>query len=120
VPEPPGYLVDTNVLSNRSDADCDPTVAKWLRRYARLVRVSVATVAEMHRGLILVEAKVASVADRRARARLNSRPEAKRSWCSEVTERFGDRIEPIDLAVADKATPKNKRISRGYAVSCCG
>jgi len=100
VPEAPGYLVDTNVLSNRSDADGDPTVAEWLHSYARLVRVSVVTVAEMHRSLILLETKIASVADRRARTRLNSRLEAKRSWFTEVTERFGDRIEPIDLDVA--------------------
>jgi len=31
VPEAPGYLVDTNVLSNRNDADGDP-LATLMRR----------------------------------------------------------------------------------------
>lgn len=102
MPEAPWYLVDTNVLSNRSDAEGDLNVAEWLRRYAGRVRVSVVTVAEMHRGLILLEAKAASIADRRARARMAAGLATRRSWFSEVTERFADRIEPIDLEVARK------------------
>ncbi len=102
MPEAYWYLVDTNVLSNRSDAEGDASVAEWLRRYAGRVRVSAVTVAEMHRGLILLEAKAVSVADRRARTRLNAGLAARRSWFNEVTERFADRIEPIDLEVARK------------------
>jgi toxin FitB len=100
--ELPWYLVDTNVLSNRSDAEGDPHVAEWLRRYARLVRVSVVTLAEMHRGLLLAEAKAAALTDRRAKARATAGLETKRRWFGEVTERFSDRVEPIDPGVALK------------------
>ena len=102
MPEASWYLVDTNVLSSRKDAEGGPTVAEWLRRSARLVRVSVVTIAEMHRGLILLEAKAASVTDRGVRARMTAGLQDRRRWFSEVTERFADRIEPIDLDVARK------------------
>jgi toxin FitB len=102
VPEAPGYLVDTNVLSNRNDAGGDPTVAEWLHRHAGLIRVSVVTVAEMHRELILLEMRAEAAIDRRARARLLAALAAKRRWFNEVTDRFGDRIERIDLEVALK------------------
>jgi toxin FitB len=100
VPEARWYLVDTNVLSNRSDAEGDPNVAEWLRRYAGLIRVSVVTIAEMHRGLILLEARAAAIVDRKARARMIAGLRVRRRWFSDVTERFADRIEPIDLNVA--------------------
>jgi len=97
-----GYIVDTNVLSNHGDATRNPAVSEWLRRYAGLVRISVVSVAEMHRGMILLEAKVAALANRRAKAREQTRVAAKRAWYREVTGRFADRMEPIDIAVAEK------------------
>jgi predicted nucleic acid-binding protein len=51
------YIVDTNVLSNRRDVAGDPNVTVWFHRYARRVRISVVTIAEMHRGLLLLENK---------------------------------------------------------------
>jgi toxin FitB len=98
----PQYIVDTNVLSNRSDTVGDPNVAVWLRRYARRVRISVVTVAEMHRGLLLLEAKAAAATDRRVKARLIAAIRPKRAWYDAVLDRFGDRIEPIDRLVAEK------------------
>ena len=41
----PRFLVDTNVLSNRRDAEGERHVAIWFQRYASLIRVSVVTVA---------------------------------------------------------------------------
>jgi predicted nucleic acid-binding protein len=96
------YIVDTNVLSNRGDADSDPNVARWLRRHAGAIRVSVVTVAEMWRGLILLEARVAATAGRAARARLSAALRSRRGWYDMVLDRFDDRIEPIDLVVAQK------------------
>lgn len=102
-PEAPrGYVVDTNVLSNRGDAEGNATLIEWLRRYARQVRVSVVTVAEMHRGLILLEAKVATLSDRKVKARAQASLSRKRAWYDEVIGRFADRIEPIDVAVAER------------------
>jgi toxin FitB len=51
------YIVDTNVLSNRNDVDGNPDVGEWLLRFASHVRISVVTIAEMHCGLLLLEAK---------------------------------------------------------------
>jgi predicted nucleic acid-binding protein len=99
---PRGYIADTNVLSNRGNVEGDPNLVAWLRRYAGLVRISVVTVAEMHRGLILLEAKVAALTDRKVKGREQARLVRKRAWYHEVTGRFGDRVEPIDIVVAEK------------------
>jgi predicted nucleic acid-binding protein len=102
VPEAPrGYVVDTNVLSNRGDVEGDPNLVAWLRRYARLVRVSVVTVAEMRRGLILLEIRIARLTDHTVKVRQQLRLERKRAWYGEVTVRFADRMEPIDVVVAE-------------------
>jgi len=99
---PPAYVVDTNVLSNRGAAKGNPGLVRWLRRYAGLIRVSVVTMAEMRRGLILLEAKMAALAGTRAMLREQERLAQKTAWYDEVTIRFTDRLEPIDLAVAEK------------------
>ena len=57
--------------------------------------------AEMRRGLLLLEAEVAAVSDVRVQARERVRLEQKRRWYDDVATLFGDRIEPIDLAVAE-------------------
>ena len=96
------YLVDTNVLSNRHDAVGDPRVAAWFRRYAGRIRISVVTVAEMHRGLLLLEAKADAATDPAAQARLAAALRRRRAWYDTVLDRFGDRVEPIDRTVAEK------------------
>jgi len=126
------YVADTNVLSNRGDVEGDPNLVEWLRRYARLVRVSVVTVAEMRRGLILLESKVASLSDRKVKAREQSRPARKQAWYGELIRRFADRVEPIDIIVAEKWAEVSVRfpslrdadkaiaataIARGYGVA---
>lgn len=98
---PLGWVVDTNVLSNRGDVEADPNRVEWLRRNARLVRISVATVAEMRRGLFLLEARIVATADRKVRAREQARLDWKRAWYDELTGRFADRLEPIDMVVAE-------------------
>jgi predicted nucleic acid-binding protein len=98
----PRYIVDTNVLSNQRDAIGDPNVAIWFQRYARRIRVSVVTVAEMHRGLLLLEQRAAAAADPKVKARLTAALRPKRAWYDTVLDRFGDRIEPIDRLVAEK------------------
>lgn len=99
---PPGYILDTNVLSNRGDVEANPNLVEWLRRNARLARVSVVTVAEMRRGLFLLEARIATTADRRVRAREQARLSGKQAWYDAVIGRFADRVEPIDIAAAEK------------------
>lgn len=99
---PPAYLVDTNVLSNRGVVAADRGLVRWLRRYASLIRISVVTVAEMRRGLILLKTKVDALTDSRAMLGEQERLAHKTAWYDEVTTRFADRLEPIDLAVAEK------------------
>jgi predicted nucleic acid-binding protein len=89
-------------LSNRGDVEADPKLVEWLRLNARLVRISVVMVAEMRRGLFLLEARIAATADRKVRARAQARLDWKRAWYDEVTGRFADRVEPIDIAVAER------------------
>jgi len=68
VPEAPrGYLVDTNVLSNRGHVEGDPNLIEWLRRDAGLVRMSVVTVVEMRRGLLLMEARITALTYRKVK-----------------------------------------------------
>jgi predicted nucleic acid-binding protein len=98
----PLYLVDTNVLSNRTDARADPNVSIWLQRFGGRIRLSVVTVAEMHRGLLLLQARAGETADRKARTRLEVALRAKRKWYDTLLEVFADRLEPIDLPVARK------------------
>ena len=98
----PCYIVDTNVLSNRRDSSGGANVALWLQRYARRVRISVVTVAEMHRGLLLLEQRAAATTDRKVKARLTQAVRPKRDWYNAVLDRFGDRIEPINRLVAEK------------------
>ena len=100
-PKAPGYLVDTNVLSNRSDALRNPSVREWLQRNSILIRISVMTAAEMHRGLLLFEARIAA-ADSKLRKKMTTALQSKRGWYNEVLDLFSNRIEPIDLAVAQK------------------
>ena len=98
----PRYIVDTNVLSNRRDAAGDPNAAEWFQRYARRIRIGVVTVAEMHRGLLLLEQKAAAATDRRVKTRLTTVLQPKRAWYDAILDRFDDRIEPIDRIVAEK------------------
>nr|WP_294549384.1 hypothetical protein [uncultured Rhodopila sp.] len=90
------------MLSNRSDARRDSNVREWLRRYSRLIRISVVTIAEMHRGLLLLEARIAA-ADGKPRNKMTAALRSKRAWYDEVLAVFGDRIEPIGLDVAQRA-----------------
>ncbi len=98
----PWFIVDTNVLSNRRDAVGGANVALWFQRYARQVRISVVTVAEMHRGLLLLEQRASATTDRKVKARLIEGVRTRRVWYNAILERFGDRMEPIDRLVAEK------------------
>lgn len=63
--EPPAFLVDTNVLSGQSDQSAGSPVERWIRLHARLIRISVITVAEARRGLVLGQRKVDALSDPR-------------------------------------------------------
>ncbi len=97
---PRGYVMDTNVLSNRADGH-NPHVVEWMKRHAGLVFLSAITVAEMRRGLVLLDQKIARIADRKVQSRERLRLDRKTAWYREVTGTFANRILPIDVAVAE-------------------
>jgi toxin FitB len=85
------YLIDTNVISEIRKRDrCDPRVAAW---YASLdeksIYLSVLVLGEIRRGM------------ERIRPTDPAQARALEAWLNQVTELFGDRILPVDQAVAD-------------------
>jgi hypothetical protein len=100
--EAPAFLVDTNVLSRRGDQLPGSPVERWVRAYASLIRVSVITVAEVRRGLVLAQRKLDRAANARTRAREQAKLDGKIAWYGVLRSRFADRIEPIDADVAER------------------
>ena len=86
------FLLDTNVLSEvRKGERCDPHVAAW---YASVndgdLYLSVIVTGEIRKGIELL------------RRRDSAQAAALQRWLSTVNATFGDRILPIDRAVADE------------------
>ncbi len=86
------FLVDTNVISEvRKNAACDGRVAAW---YASIgdgdLYLSVLVMGEIRKGIEL------------ARRRDPKKAAALEEWLEDVGVAFGDRILPIDRAVADE------------------
>ncbi len=86
------YLIDTNVISEvRKGAQCNSHVAAW---YASIndaeLYLSVLVLGEIRKGI------------ERARPKLPAQAKALQDWLSAVTQAFGDRILPIDQAIADE------------------
>ncbi len=85
-----GFLLDTNVISELVRKKSDPKVTAWLDATAEdLLYLSVLTLGEIRKGITSL--------------RESSRRVALEAWLdSDVVLRFGDRILPIDQAVADR------------------
>ncbi len=86
------YLIDTNIISEvRKGERCDANVAAW---YASIddasLYLSVLVLGEVRRGI------------ERARPSDPARARALEKWLTEVEDAFGERILPIDRAVADE------------------
>lgn len=86
------FLIDTNVISEiRKGRRCDRNVAAW---YASIensnLYLSVLVTGEIRRGI------------ERARRRDPARAVIFEAWLADVAAAFGDRILPIDRAVADE------------------
>jgi toxin FitB len=86
------FLIDTNVISElRKGERCDRNVAAW---YASVeegeLYLSVLVTGEIRRSI------------ERARRRDPARAEVFERWLGDVNAAFGDRILPIDRAVADE------------------
>jgi len=100
--KPIRFIADTNIVSNRGNVEGNANLSEWLRRHAALLYLSVLTVAEMRRGLILLEDKVDALTDRKVKARERQRLDWKWARYNQLTVLFANRMEPIDITVAEK------------------
>ena len=84
------FLIDTNIVSEiRKGSRCDPAVAAWWAGVAEDdLRVSVLVLGEIRKGVEL------------ARQRDPQKARALETWLDDLVSDFGDRILPVDAAVA--------------------
>ncbi len=86
------FLIDTNIISEiRKGSRCDPAVAAWWAGVAEDdLRVSVLVLGEIRKGVEL------------ARQRDPQKARALGTWLDDLVSDFGDRIIPVDAAVAEE------------------
>ncbi len=84
------FLIDTNIVSEiRKGSRCDPAVAAWWAGVAEDdLRVSVLVLGEIRKGVEL------------ARQRDPQKARALETWLNDLVSGFGERILPVDAAVA--------------------
>ena len=86
------FLIDTNIISEvRKGARCNPGVAKWWAEVAEAdLWLSTLILGEIRKGVEL------------ARRRDPDKASVLEAWLGEVVSGFGDRLLPVDAAVADE------------------
>lgn len=86
------FLIDTNIVSEiRKGNRCDPAVAAWWAGVAEDdLRISVLVLGEVRKGVEL------------ARRRDPQKARALETWLRDLVSGFGDRIIPVDAAVAEE------------------
>ena len=86
------FLIDTNIVSEiRKGSRCDPAVAAWWAGVEEDdLRVSVLVLGEIRKGVEL------------ARQRDPQKARALETWLNDLVSDFGDRIIPVDAAVAEE------------------
>jgi toxin FitB len=86
------YLIDTNIISEvRKGARCDPNVARWYEKIEDAsLYLSVLVIGEIRRGI------------ERVRPKDNAKAETLEQWFEAVDKAFGERILPVDRAVANE------------------
>lgn len=86
------FLIDTNIISEvRKGSRCDPNVASWFAGVADTqLYLSVLVLGEIRKGI------------ENARPRDPARADALQEWLVEVDSAFGDRVLPVNRAVADE------------------
>ena len=86
------YLIDTNIISEvRKGRRCDPNVASWYEKIEDAnLYLSVLVIGEIRKGIEKIRPKDSAQAN------------AIENWLSAVDEAFGERILPVDRAVANE------------------
>jgi predicted nucleic acid-binding protein len=86
------YLIDTNIISEvRKGKRCDPNVASWYEKIEDVsLYLSVLVIGEIRKGI------------ERIRPKDSVQAAAIESWLVAVDKAFGERILPVDRAVANE------------------
>ena len=86
------YLIDTKIISEvRKGKRCDPNVASWYEKIEDAsLYLSVLMIGEIRKGI------------ERIRPKNNTRAHAIENWLVAVDKAFGERILPVDRAVANE------------------
>jgi hypothetical protein len=86
------YLIDTNIISEiRKGRRCDPNVASWYEKIEDAsLYLSVLVIGEIRKGI------------ERVRLRDGAQANAIENWLADVDAAFGERILPVDRAVANE------------------
>ena len=86
------FLIDTNIISEvRKGRKCNPDVARWYEGIKdESLYLSVLVIGEIRKGV------------KRVRLKDTAQANALESWLMAVAKAFGDRILPVDRAVADE------------------
>ena len=86
------YLIDTNIISEvRKGRRCDPNVANWFEKIEDAsLYLSVLVIGEIRNGIERVRSKDAAQAN------------AIENWLTAVDKAFGERILPVDRAIANE------------------
>ncbi len=86
------FLIDTNIISEvRKGERCDPAVATWWSGVAEDdLWLSALVLGEIRKGVEL------------ARRRDPRKADALEAWLEDVVAGFGDRVLPVDTAVAEE------------------
>ena len=86
------FLIDTNIISEvRKGNRCDPNVASWYETIEDAsLFLSVLVIGEIRKGI------------ERVRPKDNAQARAIENWLKAVDKAFGERILPVDRAVADE------------------
>ncbi|OGR07493.1 MAG: hypothetical protein A2341_26535 [Deltaproteobacteria bacterium RIFOXYB12_FULL_58_9] len=98
------YILDTNIISEiRKGVRCDERVQRWLQATTdEEVFTSVLVIAELRRGIGMLVGKDSTQA------------KALKEWLTDLCARFGERILPVDLKVAEVWADIN--VTRRYPV----
>ena len=85
------YLIDTTIISDvRKGRRCDPNVARWYEKIDDVsLYLSVLVIGEIRSGV------------ERVRAKDTKKANALEQWLIAVDKAFGERILPVDRAVAN-------------------
>jgi predicted nucleic acid-binding protein len=86
------YLIDTNIISEvRKGRRCDPNVASWYEKIEDAsLYLSVLVIGEIRKGI------------ERVRLRDSAQAHAIENWLAAVDAAFGERILPVNRAVANE------------------